>query len=274
MPRLFCPFLLIPGNEGVLMRFSDLRWQLPRGHQHDRLEMNLVLKGRGEILFKDRKHPLAPGNLLWIFPGQWHAPLNWSADLEMWIVEFRRPLVARAARGERCELRTFCRERRYCRRVSSECLVSLSRLLESVESTILDYETFNQGLLFALHALWDAFLEAEDVGQLRLLHPAIGRTIDVLNHPETGELSVKETARRVGLAPRRLSSLFHRETGQTVPEYRNRIRLQRFFEQFEKEPATNLLFLALESGFGSYAQFHRVFKQSMHKSPKAWLAER
>lgn len=274
MAKLFCPFLHIPGNEGVLFRFSDCRWRLAKGHRHDRLEMNLVLKGHGELLLRDRKYPLLPGHLVCLFPNQWHAPLNWSPDLEMWIVEFDPSIITRTACGDRRELRGHNPGRKYCRRVSSETLAELDRLLASVESSLLNYETFNQGLSFALYALWEAFQKSEEAGEARALPPLIAKIIDLMNYPETAETTVLEMAGRVGLAPRRISALFRREVGQTIPEYRNRIRLQRFFEKFEKEPVANLLHLALDAGFGSYAQFHRVFKHATRKSPKAWLSEK
>lgn len=274
MPKLFCPFLHIPGNEGILLRFSDWRWQMPNGHQHDRLELNLVLKGRGELLFRDRKYPMLPGHMIWIFPHQWHAPFNWSQDLEMWIIEITPRLLDRIARGERQALRAMDEKQNYCRQVSSEQLDTLDRTLAAVETTLLDYETFNQGLLFALYALWDAFLVAQEAPQTLNLHPSIRKTIDLLNLPDHAEDSVADMARKLRMTPAYLSSLFHREVGQTIPEYRNHIRLQQFLNKFEKEPSANLLYLALEAGFGSYAQFHRVFRQFMHKSPKAWLSEK
>lgn len=273
MARLCCPYMHIPGNDGVLFRYSDLRWQVPRGHRHNRLEMNIVLKGHGEILLRDRKYTLLPGHILWIFPGQWHAPMRWSDDLEMWVAEFLPSLIRRAARGERSALREHVAGQSYCRRVADEKLHVLDRILSDVESTILDYETFNQGLQFALYSLTDAFLTGVDVAPTRPLHPALEKVLDVLNHPETGEMTLQNMARVVKMTPRRLSELFHRYVGLTLPEYRNSIRLQRFFVAFEKEPSTNLSYLALESGFGSYAQFHRVFKQYLQKSPKDWMAE-
>lgn len=274
MSKLFCPFLQIPGNEGIVLRFSDCRWQMPQGHLHTRWEMNLVLKGRGEILLRDRVYPLLPGHMLWLVPGQWHSPLNWSDDLEMWIAEFDPSLVARARRDGPSGLLPEDPAAHHCRRVSSERLRELDHLLGSVENSILDYRVFNPGLLFALYALWNAFSEGAEAGKERRLQPAIHRAIDLFNHPETGKLAVEELARRIGMPSRQLSACFHREVGQTIPDYRNRVRLQKFFEQYEKEPHANLLYLALEAGFGSYVQFHRVFKRLMHKSPREWLEEK
>ncbi len=274
MPKLFCPFLQIPGNEGVVLRFSDCRWQLPQGHLHTRWEMNLVMKGRGEILLRDRVDPLLPGHMLWLAPGQWHSPLNWSDDLEMWIAEFDPPLVARARRGGPSGLLPEDPAAHFCRSVSGERMRELDHLLGSVENAILDYRVFNSGLLFALFALWTAFAEGAEVGKDRLLHPAIRRAIDLLNHPDTGELAVEDMARRVRMPSRQLSARFRAEVGRTIPSYRHQIRLQRFFERYEKEPSANLLYLALEAGFGSYVQFHRVFKQVMRKSPREWLMEK
>jgi transcriptional regulator GlxA family with amidase domain len=53
-------------------------------------------------------------------------------------------------------------------------------------------------------------------------------------------------------------------------EYRNRLRLDRFESLLGQGPA-NLLDAALEAGFGSYAQFHRVFRARLHASPRDYL---
>lgn len=82
-------------------------------------------------------------------------------------------------------------------------------------------------------------------------------------------------ARRVGMTGHRLSRAFRREMGMQLSAYRVEHRLERFFslvEEMEKERrSVSLTELALESGFGSYSQFHRVFSARFGRSPRRFL---
>jgi transcriptional regulator GlxA family with amidase domain len=57
------------------------------------------------------------------------------------------------------------------------------------------------------------------------------------------------------------------EMGASLVEYRNRLRLRGFFDQVEGGE-TNLIRAALAAGFGSYAQFHRVYRQLVGGTPR------
>jgi transcriptional regulator GlxA family with amidase domain len=50
-------------------------------------------------------------------------------------------------------------------------------------------------------------------------------------------------------------------------EYRNRLRLRSFFDHVEQGEA-NLIGAAHAAGFGSYAQFHRVYRQLLGSTPR------
>lgn len=85
------------------------------------------------------------------------------------------------------------------------------------------------------------------------------------------ETSASELARTHGLTQKRLAFLFQSELGMSVVEYRNRVRIERFFNRVDPTGG-NLLQAALDAGFGSYAQFHRVFRQLLGTTPKLHLA--
>lgn len=79
-----------------------------------------------------------------------------------------------------------------------------------------------------------------------------------------------ELAALVETTPSHLARLFKKEMGVSLVEYRNRLRLERFFALVDEE-GKNLLGSALEAGFGSYAQFHRVFRDLLGQSPRDYL---
>lgn len=80
-------------------------------------------------------------------------------------------------------------------------------------------------------------------------------------------------AKALGTTADRLGRVFKAEMGETLPDYRNRLRLERFFAVVDPEGG-NLLRAALDAGFGSYAQFHRVFHQSFACAPIEYLKRR
>jgi len=83
----------------------------------------------------------------------------------------------------------------------------------------------------------------------------------------------KQMAARLDLSLSRLARVFKAEMGMSLVEYRNRLRLDRFAVLLDRG-RTNLLEAALAAGFGSYAQFHRVFRALRHMTPREYLQSR
>jgi transcriptional regulator GlxA family with amidase domain len=74
-------------------------------------------------------------------------------------------------------------------------------------------------------------------------------------------------AHRSGLSASRLSRLFKEQTGFALVDFRNRQRISRFLEIYGTGQRQTMLNAAMDAGFGSYPQFHRVFRQVMGSSP-------
>ena len=154
-----------------------------------------------------------------------------------------------------------------------------SRAFKPIERVLIAYDggvsamkkadTFNKGLQFALLAIWDEFIQAKPVENMEFLHPKLERVLAQLNNP-SGEMSLGQLARNVKMSPYYLSTLFREQLGLTIPEYRNRQRLNRFFGLYRAKPEIRLLELALEAGFGSYAQFYRIFTKAVGQTPQSW----
>lgn len=264
------PFTRRPGHEGVVVSLADKRWYLRDWHAHETLELNLVLRGSGQVLLDDRRYPLRPGHLLWLWPGQRHVPSEWSPDLLAWIVEWHPRCLARLKTARRRDMPPpAAPAQSFCRRLGAPALQRSDGLLAAVAACTRP-EAFNRGLDFALFALWDEFLAAEPVASCTAFHPKLEAAIGLLGHSELN-LTQAQIAQRVRLSPYYLSALFRKQSGLTIPAYRQRLRLQEFFRRIHAHPEIRLLDHALAAGFGSYAQFFRVFTDALGASPRAWL---
>jgi AraC-like DNA-binding protein len=102
-------------------------------------------------------------------------------------------------------------------------------------------------------------------------HPLVRKVTRVL--ADDPSLTCEELAARVHLSAGRLARTFKRETNTSVVDHRNALRLARFLDRVDAQ-ARNLLEAALDAGFGSYAQFHRVFRARFGKTPSAYLVEK
>ncbi len=80
-------------------------------------------------------------------------------------------------------------------------------------------------------------------------------------------------ATRLSVSAGHMARVFRAELGVSLVQYRNRLRIERFFHLVDREGG-NLLDAALKAGFGSYVQFHRVFRALLGTAPRDYFASR
>ncbi|MCC5828654.1 MAG: helix-turn-helix domain-containing protein [Phycisphaeraceae bacterium] len=245
-------------------------------HRHAELEVNLVLAGRAECIVSGRRQLLSRGSVLWLFPAQDHLLISESTGFEMWIGVFAPRLTrsVAAASGD-ARLRRADPEGDFCRSLTMATCGRLASLFHEVREAGRRRRCglANAALRHLLLAAWHATEDAPEQ-EARSVHPAVLQAADLIGrHPES-TLDLPTLAHRVGLSPSRLSHLFRTEIGIPLATFRSRQRLDRFLDLASKRLRTDLLSLALEAGFGSYPQFHRVFKRVMGRSPRDHFRER
>jgi len=86
-------------------------------------------------------------------------------------------------------------------------------------------------------------------------------------------MSGERLAHDLGISPGHLARSFKSQMGISLVEYRNRLRIDRFLNSVADRRGS-LLDAALAAGFGSYAQFHRVYRKIHGQTPRTHLAER
>jgi AraC-like DNA-binding protein len=251
----------------VRHRVDEVR---PRAHRHAELEVNLVVRGTASYLLGDRRYRLTPGTLTWLFPGQDHVLIEESSDHELWWAVFRPTLVAQIATTR--HTRPLLEEDpvgRFSRRLDSGWVRRLGALFHEVQDAeTVDDVLVNTGLAYLLSLAWRAFLDSDDVVEGVDLHPAVETVARLLRaDPDAGDLVT--LARAARLSPSHLSRIFKEQTGVSISQFRNQQRLQRFLRLYGKGRRSTALAAAVEAGFGSYAQFYRVFREQMGRNPSA-----
>jgi AraC-like DNA-binding protein len=99
----------------------------------------------------------------------------------------------------------------------------------------------------------------------------VRRAIAALNEDPT--VTADKLALQLRASSARLARAFRSELGVSLVQYRNRLRLERFFGLVEQQGG-NFSEAAQTAGFGSYAQFHRIFRQQVGVTPREYLAGR
>lgn len=108
-----------------------------------------------------------------------------------------------------------------------------------------------------------------DMNERKPRHPLVREAAHLLvNDPS---LSFADLAKQLGVSKSHLTRTFRRFADTSIVDYRNELRLAEFLNQIKTKPVLEAWHGA---GFGSYAQFHRVFRARFGKTPRAYLFER
>jgi AraC-like DNA-binding protein len=257
------------GLDGRVVKHTvgDVR---PRPHRHAELEVNLVVRGTSSYLLGERRYELTAGTLTWLFPGQGHVLVDESADHELWWAVFRPALVAGTAMTQRERaLLDVDPVGQFSRRLGTGAVRRLGTLFREVRAAQSGDEVLaNAGLAYLLILAWRLFLESSDIVEGTDLHPAVEAVARLLRaDPNAGDLP--RLAEAAALSPSHLSRLFKAQTGVSISRFRNQQRLERFLTLYGRGGRTTALAAALDAGFGSYAQFYRVFREETGRKPTA-----
>lgn len=237
-------------------------------HRHPELELNLVVRGAATYLLPDRRYDVRRGSLLWLFPGQNHLLLAQSDDLEMWVAVFHQGIILQTCGGDQSHLLLSALPTGYFLKQLSEA--ALQRLIGHIvhlEGDKDNHLLFNSGIGYLLLLAWEGFNETGAEPCPANLHHAVEAAMRDIT-AEIEALSVAQIAERANVSVSRLSHLFKEQTGVSISEFRNLKRMERFMRSYDSNKRMTLTHAAFEAGFGSYVQFHRVFKQLIGFSPR------
>jgi AraC-like DNA-binding protein len=280
--------------EGLLFLAESVR-NPPRlkSHRHVELELNLVVRGSITYVVDGHRFTFGLRSLLWFFPSQEHQLIDCSPDAMFYVAIFKPSLISRS-----CTSRTYegLKRSRYPKgrvlhtRLEPETYDLIRKNMDSLQPGALDPEILNRefgfgvtpgysfhhddadGLNAALHHLlllcWRGQATGSALYPAVALHPAVRRAIKLLSEDKLeGELG--HLASACGVSEPYLSRIFHHEIGVPLNRYRNTLRLSRFWEIYRRAEKRTLMETAFAAGFGSYAQFYKIFQQAYGVGPRA-----
>jgi AraC-like DNA-binding protein len=258
---------LAPGFEGAVWSYTSSGLARRRSHRHEELELNLVTAGTARYLVGERRYDLSAGTLIWLFPEQDHLLLDESFNYSMSIAVISPALLNRVCKNLTAKaLLSGDPGNVLARTLRPNQRARLSSLLTEVGSAHGDIDRANAGLSYAVLWAWAAFNSAEPTALGLDVHPAVDKAARLLRD-ETESENFEVLAEQCGLSRSRLSRLFKQQTGISLVEYRQRQCLERFLAAYGNGRRLTMLDAAMQAGFGSYANFHRVFKQLTRQSP-------
>ncbi|MGC4064056.1 MAG: helix-turn-helix domain-containing protein [Polyangiaceae bacterium] len=239
-------------------------------HRHSAIEMNLVVAGRGRYEVDGRHHALGAGSILWIPSGAPHYLEERSADFSMWIVAAAIDRLGQAIPSELAESMFRNGANGGTTKVLPDQEVNwIDRELARIQTSH-SHVLLRAGITYTLLRAWEATQASPSILPGELLSAPLYRALALLE--ADARLSREDLAEQVRVTPERLGRLFQTELGISFIEYRNRIRLEKFLV-IHRSGRMTLLGACLEAGFGSYAQFHRVFTEILGDTPSRRLAK-
>lgn len=242
------PFPMQPLHRAQAWRHHPAYWR-PR-HFHREPELNVVFRGRARMGVGTRVLEMTAGDALLLRPGQDHALLQASCDLELFVLALTPELAERCA-GE-----------------ALPTSVAPSRLQGiELEQVRLQLEHLSSANDPTRHETIVGDLFAQTASALPPGHPVVRKALQHVSRDPSADGESLAGALKVHRSD--VGRHVQREIGVKLVEYRNRIRLMRFIALVDD--GCSLTRAALEAEFGSYPQCHRTFVRHLGCSPRLYF---
>ncbi len=261
-------------------------------HRHVELELNVVVRGSITYVVGGRRFTFGQRTLLWMFPAQEHQLVDRSGDAQYYVTVFKPGLISQAAGGAGYE--GLRRENPEGEGVLNTKLepATFDLIRRTMEVTVADGlhpdvlnreagfgvgsdfafehgdpDALNAALRHLLLLCWRCQRGRLTPDGAVVLHPAVRQALALLGEGAWDD-DLAGLARRCGVSEAYLSRVFARQVGVPLNRYRNSVRLGRFLELRRSGEGRTLTELAYEAGFGSYAQFFKIYVQAYGQGPR------
>ena len=293
-------------HQGAVFLYDSAKHKVVMGcpHRHQELEMNIVLKGSAEYILAHQRYRLSPGNIVWLFPQQEHQLAKASTNFEMYVVVFKESLIKNIMLLQE-KYNVLSQQNpvgSYCRRISIQSIEKLERICESLceldannkpDATVClgsgqvtgfmeisgaphsDPVLLNAGLSYLSYLMtigWHLFTTEGTTSDRAVISPAVERAVELMQTFPDKQFGLDELSVECGVSASRLSRLFNDQIGLSIVDYKNKLKLEHFFNCVKKHPEYSISEACYVVGFGSYSQFYKTFRQAFGISPKAYFS--
>lgn len=289
--------LKLDGRYDGLLYLAEATRNLQRieSHHHIELELNLVVQGTITYVMNGRRSTFSPRTLLWLFPQQEHQLVARSDDARFYVLVFKPALIRKSCHAvayEDLKRKPKDKDSLLSTLLDPKAFDLICRIMDSLMQGAMDADvlnreagfgpasnfhfehhdpdTLNAGLHYLLLLCWNFQIKGSAVRNAVTLHPAVNRVLKLLSEGNTEE-DLSDLAKACGVSKSYLSRVFHRQVGVALNQYRNTLRLSRFFEEFRQPGKKTIARAVYAAGFGSYAQFYKVFTQAYGRGPRECL---
>jgi methylphosphotriester-DNA--protein-cysteine methyltransferase len=135
-----------------------------------------------------------------------------------------------------------------------------------------DPDWLNAGLRHLLLLCWRQQHEGQNAARADELHPMVLKAMHRVGSGDNENLT--ELAAACAVSKAYLSRVFARQLGVSLTRYRNSMRLRAFWSKLGEQGGRNITEAMYMAGFGSYAQFYKIFQEAYGESPRASLRRR
>lgn len=253
---LFQPFPMLGRRRAQAWRYQP-QYRRPV-HFHPESELNVVLRGSARFRVGERVVDARAGHVVWLPPAVEHGLLDASADLEFFVAGFAPAFVETIARIDACAVDFSHRTTR----------LDAGELRDIELGWALANDRCDDVAVENLLGDWLRRLSSPSASRSPTAALGLRAAREVLLRPQQ---SRAQLARLFASNRGDVSRRFHDHNALTFREYRKRALVLAFLRLVDGGRA-NWTRAALEAGFGSYSQCHRVFRSVMGLSPRQFFA--
>lgn len=251
---------------GTVLRITGEGAILPRSPVAGGLELALVVSGTARTEVGETPKVLGPRSLIWSTSGSASPVASVTPGAVVWVTSFNADLVRRVCRAPRYrQVKNGDADGIRSIQVSRAAVRRLTSRFEKLAEQAPDSARFEVHLAHLLLSAWTEHQLARKDARSSL-HPVVDQAARILR-TRAATTSLDALAKTCGASASWLSRLFREQMRVSLVDYRNHYRIERFLELYGDGRQTNIAQAALRAGFGSYAQFHRIFWQRLGCGP-------
>jgi len=260
-------------NFEIDVRSVDHRWNMGNFHYHNSYEIYYLLRGSRKMLIENRVYNLLPGDIILLKPDILHRSMDSGPHTRINIV-FNKSFMSEFFSETSSEYLTYSFNTEFIRFTKNEN-ITFKKLFEQIS-----YEYNNNKMLFVtLACILNIILKSSerikkefDSNIFSGMSEKVNIIVKFINENYMTINSTDEIADACFINKSYMCRLFKKETGLTVFEYMNNVKINKACELM-RNTDNSLTNIALQCGFSCSSYFSYAFKEIMKRTPSEYRKE-